>query len=1162
MNKLIKLFIASALVMGFQVPAFAQASLEEVIVTAQRTEQSLQDVPIAVTALSSDDLEERQVITFSDLQINVPSLQFGQGQYANSSISLRGVGNLAVGQSYDGSVGYHLNEVPIPTTAIGDENFDVARIEVLRGPQGTLYGRGTTGGAVNVVTNMPDFDETYGSAKITAGNYNTQKLEGMFNLPINDMFAVRFAGYGLKRDGFIDNLYMPDTHYDNRDQSSGRLTLAFQSGDTTASLMWQNYNENSHRSRKGDFICTTSPTPDRGCVLGGKNKDMPNPAGTYDGMIGAYLIGIAPPAGNYQTYIDLGLLSGDAIRPTGMNRLQTHSDFEPFWRTDADTVTFEIAHQLDIGEISASYTTYDSMHISRADTDMTVGARLACRDTQGTASKADDVYVINEGNAVLATARCGATAALFQSVNMLNLVEGGFRGVNGPTIAEEFKGGAAIFKDEYYLSKGNRTTFINGNTAEGQNRYTEIKFASDFGGKHEFIIGANYMEGESFNRFLTASSPLQQLSVVAAYYLPTFAPHGDFSMQAQGIFGEYYYQINDDMKLTIGARWADETKDESPIKANYASTIDYTNNYLDGGHNNGIGALLVANHGHTAGDVFMVDQTIHNAVLNRDVLHSTAVVDVNGTTMKQALMSGGANGSLASKSAQENIAQQIVATGTNFNTALNTTTAAYVTKYYQVLDGITSQHRASTNYQTILALKEDGTDAEKQALADSHFAHVGAHTEFAALVNAAGQIPSLYVRDQSYRIPGWPAYLSDVFEYETTAGRIVFDWQYDDNSMMYASYSRGVKPGGINTAANPRTIKPCVAGSTGGVSWEAGPADTCADVPPNTDEEVVDTFEIGVKTDLMDGQVRLNATAFFNDYTDLQIASTLNAAEYNFGSDAEILGAEIEMSYLPANLPNWRFDLMASFLDTEITAADKKLNPFNKLAQGAPEDISSTHQMVRCTVLIFDGTDACIGSGFVVKKSDLKAEFDAGTYTNGTAGLTSAQMWVMDLGAVDGSGNITAYPSYGDRNYYDADSYTSIAGFMNIETSSGVNVNVVGNELPYAPDTTLNLSASYTYTMSNGFTLIPTANIYYQSSMYNSEFNSDLTDVIDSWEEVNLGLLVIPSNADWTLRAYARNVTDEDNVTTIFNSTDITGNYQTYQYRDPRTVGIEISMDF
>ena len=159
MNRFIKYCLAVVVALGFQVPAFAQASLEEVIVTAQRTEQSLQDVPIAVTALSGDDLVEKQVITFSDLQLNVPSLQFGQGQYADSSISLRGIGALAVGLSYDGSVSYHLNEIPIPTSAIGDENFDTARIEILRGPQGTLFGRGSTGGAVNVVANMPDFDE-------------------------------------------------------------------------------------------------------------------------------------------------------------------------------------------------------------------------------------------------------------------------------------------------------------------------------------------------------------------------------------------------------------------------------------------------------------------------------------------------------------------------------------------------------------------------------------------------------------------------------------------------------------------------------------------------------------------------------------------------------------------------------------------------------------------------------------------------------------------------------------------------------------------------------------------------------------------------------------------------------------------------------------------
>ena len=116
--------------------------------------------------------------------------------------------------------------------------------------------------------------------------------------------------------------------------------------------MYQKYNENSHRSRKGDLFVQLSPTPDRGCVLGGKGKILPNPAGTYDGMIGAYLLGIAPPGGNTDAYIaaGLGLLSGNAIRPTGMTAQQTHSDFEPIWQTDADTVSFEIAQQFDAGE--------------------------------------------------------------------------------------------------------------------------------------------------------------------------------------------------------------------------------------------------------------------------------------------------------------------------------------------------------------------------------------------------------------------------------------------------------------------------------------------------------------------------------------------------------------------------------------------------------------------------------------------------------------------------------------------------------------------------------------------------------------------------------------------------------------------------------------------
>ena len=976
MNRFIKYCLAVVVALGFQVPAFAQASLEEVIVTAQRTEQSLQDVPIAVTALSGDDLVEKQVVTFSDLQLNVPSLQFGQGQYADSSISLRGIGALAVGLSYDGSVSYHLNEIPIPTSAIGDENFDTARIEILRGPQGTLFGRGSTGGAVNVVANMPDFDEQYGKVKVTAGNYNTQKLETMFNMPINENLAVRFAGYALKRDGYIDNLYMPDTHYDNRDQGAGRMTLAWQDGDTSASLMYQQYNENSHRSRKGDYICTTSPTPDRGCILGGKGKDMPNPAGTYDGMIGAYLLGIAPRGGNYQKYIDLGLLSGNAIRPTGMNRQQTHSDFEPTWETDAETVVFEIAHQLDAGELSLSYATYDSFHKSRADTDMTVGPRVGCViDANGTIG-------VNDGTSCVSAAQ-NATAG---NVIMYDLVNGGQRGIYGPTIAEENYGGSmtnftGIYQQKYILQSGKRTTFINGNVGEGQTRYTEAKFVSDFDGPHNFLLGVNYMEQESIGRFLTASSPLTMLGAAAAYYLPTFGPSTEFSMQALGVFGEYYYQINDDMKLTIGARWADETKDLDTIDASYLTAVDYAGiPYSSAAFN--VGGALRGDNTVAADQAFLVDYAVHNGILNFDLLESQVAA------VKGALSSGAASGAALVISTREAIDREEARTGVDYDAAINAATKGYVDAFNTTLAGITAggdvaRAALGAPYLAVLGKAIAAASAAEKAAADKTISRGANLAAYVALVKAAGAVPSMQAVDSGYLNKGWPSYQQDKFDYETVAGRIVFDWQYDDNSMFYASYARGVKPGGINSAASPRTFKPCAAGSSGGVAWAAGPAATCVDIPPQTEEEVADTFEFGVKTDLMDGQLRLNATAFFTDYTDFQIASTINASEYNFNSDAEITGAEFEVTYLPEAFPNLRVDFMANFLDTEIQTKVKKLNPFNKLAVGMPEDISATHAMVSCTVIIFDGTDACIGTRFIVKKSDLDAELAAGTYTNG-----------------------------------------------------------------------------------------------------------------------------------------------------------------------------------
>ena len=147
--------LSIAALFGFSLSASAEEqqirTIEEVVVTAQRVSQSIQDVPIAVSALDSDDLELKQVEIFSDLQLNAPNLSFTPTQFGSTSVSLRGIGRLSTGISFDQSVSNHLNEAPTRESAIAMELYDLERVEVLRGPQGTLFGRGATAGAPRAI---------------------------------------------------------------------------------------------------------------------------------------------------------------------------------------------------------------------------------------------------------------------------------------------------------------------------------------------------------------------------------------------------------------------------------------------------------------------------------------------------------------------------------------------------------------------------------------------------------------------------------------------------------------------------------------------------------------------------------------------------------------------------------------------------------------------------------------------------------------------------------------------------------------------------------------------------------------------------------------------------------------------------------------------------
>ena len=190
----------------------APASLDVVVVTVERREASVQSTPIAVTALTSKVLERANVQTVERLVQLTPSMHYND-VVGDAFLSIRGVGgepNTTVGG--DPSVSFNVDGVYIGRpTSVSSLLFDVDRIEVLRGPQGTLYGRNSTGGAIHVITKAPDFAEFGGTADVMFGNYDAQRARVAVNLPlITDHLALRVSGVTDSHDGYEKNLFYPD----------------------------------------------------------------------------------------------------------------------------------------------------------------------------------------------------------------------------------------------------------------------------------------------------------------------------------------------------------------------------------------------------------------------------------------------------------------------------------------------------------------------------------------------------------------------------------------------------------------------------------------------------------------------------------------------------------------------------------------------------------------------------------------------------------------------------------------------------------------------------------------------------------------------------------------------------------------------------------------
>ncbi|HEX6260368.1 MAG TPA: TonB-dependent receptor plug domain-containing protein, partial [Woeseiaceae bacterium] len=204
--------------------------IEEIVVTAQKRTERLRDVPVAISVFSADAIDQTGVRELKDVADYIPNLQISEGNDFRSTVTIRGVGAQSRNIGFDSRVGVYVDGVYVGMSpAINQELLNLERVEVLRGPQGTLFGKNTVAGAINLITRKPD-DELRGSASIDVGNLNYREIKGFVNLPFSDKVSTAFSVAKTDRDGYVENI-ITGNDLNERDVLAYRAQLRIEASD-------------------------------------------------------------------------------------------------------------------------------------------------------------------------------------------------------------------------------------------------------------------------------------------------------------------------------------------------------------------------------------------------------------------------------------------------------------------------------------------------------------------------------------------------------------------------------------------------------------------------------------------------------------------------------------------------------------------------------------------------------------------------------------------------------------------------------------------------------------------------------------------------------------------------------------------------------------------
>jgi iron complex outermembrane recepter protein len=564
-----------------EVASASASSVETVVVTSSKIKGDIQTVPIAITALSQEQLTSRQIAGGPDLVKEVPNLTFSKTNFTGYNIEIRGIGTQAISVSTDPAVAVSFNDVPFLRNHFFEQEFyDVSQVEVLRGPQGTLYGRNATAGVVNVISAKPtDHWEAMGSVDV--GNYNNRRLEGMLNVPISgDQIDLRVAGEWTKRDGYS---YNEETGrpIDGRDLWSTRVSLLVHPvDDVTANFVWEHFQESDDRERSTKQLCAKDTAP---AVVDGPAGPQTSDFNNFGAVWleqGCHMASLYSPASfetpnasavpfiaalyAFSSYLKpfgdpyAGLLQSPNLRTIG-------SLIDPHYSAKNDT--FELNLDVDVGD----------------------GLTL----TSQTAYNKDFLYSTEDFN------RFNTAPGFF--------LDPGFRSEVGQD---------GQFCDPQ-LGCSDRLVGQDVSREHAHQFYQEVRLTSSFDGPMNFVAGANYLSYRTLEDYFVMSNAITLATLyfndafggggapLDAPHIPFDAAHANacgpqpatmdllqtgflglgcayvdpnplaqidgqghnyfrsqnpYSLKSWAAFGEVYYQLAPDLKLTGGLRYTDDKK--------------------------------------------------------------------------------------------------------------------------------------------------------------------------------------------------------------------------------------------------------------------------------------------------------------------------------------------------------------------------------------------------------------------------------------------------------------------------------------------------------------------------------------------------------------------------------------------------------------------------